>query len=30
MHCNIDESAELDFQSATQLDETVRTGMYER
>ena len=29
MHCSIDESAELDFQSATKLDETLRTGMYE-
>ena len=29
MHCSIDESAELDFQSDTKLDETLRTGMYE-
>ena len=29
MRCNIDENAELDFQSATKLNEAVRTGMYE-
>ena len=29
MRCNIDENAELDFQSATKLNVTVRTGMYE-